>query len=66
MEGIADAIGITICIVFIFIGLVSIPSMFGSTSSSVIIKECTENKILIVKDKIIKCEVLDKKALAIQ
>lgn len=37
---------------------------FDCTNNREIIKQCTENKILIVNDSVIQCKVLDKKVLS--
>ena len=42
---------------------VAVDRLFCTNDSS-IIKQCTENKIVVVKDSIIQCNVLDKNALS--
>lgn len=37
---------------------------FDYTNNREIIKQCTENKIVVIKDNIIQCKVLDKKVLS--
>ena len=37
---------------------------FDYTNNREIIKQCTENKIVVIKDNVIQCKVLDKNALS--
>ena len=39
-------------------------SCFLCTEDVSIVKQCTENKIVVIKDNVIQCKVLDKKALS--
>ena len=48
---------------FVLSTITTIDRLFYTNDSS-IIKQCTENKIVVVKDSIIQCKVLDKNALS--
>ena len=48
---------------FVLSTITTIDRLFCTNDSS-IIKQCTENKIIVIKDSIIQCKVLDKKILS--
>lgn len=42
----------------------TVDRFFFCTDDTSIVKQCTENKIIVIKDSIIQCKVLDKKILS--
>ena len=66
MEDFLESVGVIVFLIIMVTGLLFIPIVISSTDNNYITNECTENKILLVKDKIIKCEVLDKKVISSQ
>ena len=54
---------LAVCVWFVLSTITTIDRLFYMNDSS-IIKQCTENKIVVVKDSIIQCKVLDKKVLS--
>ena len=47
----------------VFSTIATIDRLF-CTNDNHIVKQCTENKIVVIKDNVIQCKVLDKKTLS--
>ena len=66
-ENVYDTSDVTLAILFIiwlFFSTFATVGRFFCTNDASIVKQCTEDKIVVVKDNIIQCKVLDKKVLS--
>ena len=67
-ENVYDTSDVTLAILFIiwlfFSTFATVDRFFFCTNDTSIVKQCTENKIVVIKDNIIQCKVLDKKVLS--
>ena len=60
----SDGFVTVLFIVWFFVSTCATIDHFFCTNDSSIIKQCTENKIVVVNDNVIQCKVLDKKVLS--
>ena len=51
-------------IVWLFFSTFATVNSFFSTNDISIVKQCTENRVIVINGNIIQCKVLDKKVLS--
>ena len=59
-----DGLVVVLFIIWVFFSTFATVNRFFCTEDASIVKQCTENKIVVIKDNIIQCKVLDKKTLS--
>ena len=55
---------VALFIIWVFFSTFATVDRFFCTDDTSIVKQCTENKIVVIKDNIIQCKVLDQKVLS--